>query len=48
MVSMHRSLKFDPSITPIALKPKAHNVITSGRPIYRVHRSLVIFSELIN
>ena len=23
----HRGLKFDPSITPIASKPKAHNVI---------------------
>ena len=26
----HRSLKFDPSISPIASKPKAHNVITSS------------------
>ena len=25
---IHRSLKFDPEITPIASKPKAHNVIT--------------------
>ena len=25
---IHRSLRFDPLITPIAYKPKAHNVIT--------------------
>ena len=28
--------------------PNCHLVITSGRPINRVHQSLVIFNELIN
>ena len=35
--SDHRSLKFDPSITPIASKPKAHYVITVSPPPWGCH-----------